>query len=1389
MPTPRSRSGPIRPRARTVTQLVCLLMLATSLVVLRPDRAHAALPEPTLNAITFNMQGGTRWGTVRDSLIKNADLVALQEATTPPGDYTQSQSILSNNGDQTTTATGLPSLKYQLYKNGWGKPGREEGVQQGELYYLNILDKDKWGQPGGPGGGDVDPDAMVNAQKSMAIWVRTPLTNPEIKIITPQGDNKKWIRSRPAFGLKVDGVWYFNIHAASIRTDDALNAHSAALVAAIDHEMAGQPWRALGDFNNVATTTIPVFPPYYAKVDGNPFGAPSPTQYSKGASLDYMLSKQPMANLAVSTSSNNGGSDHYPVRFAHANSPTCGWGWSDTPTVYSPRAGTPVASRAAAAATGSDADACGMTPAVVSMGDSYISGEAGRWAGNANSRAEGSAWGTDRSAVECNADESTCKHDLARVYGDTSYEQKPGAACDRSDSAEIQGVELGALTGAQRYNISCSGATTANVLSEPFKGQRPQIEELRDIAARHEVGLVVLSVGGNDLRFSEILADCAKAYLYPSFNNKGCIAAQEETFAGALGTVGANVVKSLEAIRATLRAAGQEDDSYHIVLQSYPNPLPKGDENRYPENSSNPFQKYGRYWQGGCPFLDKDSDWAHDSVIPRISTMLAGAAERAQVSFLDLQNAFTGHELCAKTAQQADTSHTTARPLDAARAEWVRWVPYLSEETKDIGWTAQGNQQEAVHPNHYGQQALAACLTKMVGALDAFPVTSRCTGRTGVPPDSLDDTSQLLARGNRRGPVEGLPDWSRAGYHGGERLPSSSARSQDPRCRITPGALASQYGVRPDDGQDDTAGIQRAIDHIRTDCTPQASRSRLSSIELPRGTVDVSKQLSVDASYLVIRGQGAGFGSGTRIVFRPDAATRYDTLYKGSNEPTPSRWDQDAMVHECPARLGGGIRGKGGWMWPGRGLFRVQTREVSAKHLRMCGPMSGVPENRRDIFEGSINQHWESGVEVAGIAADPLYAARRGDRTIQLKSTADMPQFRPGNDLWVGAANSLKFYELQQVDTAKSPLEDLHMRQQVFTISAVDAAQRTVTIDRPLEFDVPVNSVSDGSPPLTPGAPPYASKVTPLRMITDVGFEDFAFTQQLDQMPKLGGGTYQVSGDCATGAASCPTHNYGNLAPEYAMHGIVFKWAADSWVRGVHGEMTGSHPIVTEVAKNLQIEHNRFDGAWNKGKGGNGYLRGSRVWDSLYAFNTTRNLRHFTFQWSASNNVVIGNDFDSDLNLHGGWERRNLFENNAVRVPFEHRSGSCSANCGGEGGASDLGTWWPIYWAAGNKAVKWSGSSGPQNVFFHNTLAKQTKAGGAYEDYKPYSRSHKVFQFGSDAGDASRFTHLTQFGTAIFDWADMENHDYTGGLGVNDSLSNGTDSLFLKFLPESRQPR
>ncbi|MFB6634862.1 endonuclease/exonuclease/phosphatase family protein [Streptomyces sp. NPDC056362] len=117
---------------------------------------------------------------------------------------------------------------------------------------------------------------------------------------------------------------------------------------------------------------------------------------------------------------------------------------------------------------GPEPDPCTAVPTVVSMGDSYISGEAGRWAGNADASAGGSVWGTDRSAVGCNAGESSCTHDLTRVYGDTSYAAKPDAACDRSDSAEINGVAVPGAATVERVNLACSGATTASVLTSTF---------------------------------------------------------------------------------------------------------------------------------------------------------------------------------------------------------------------------------------------------------------------------------------------------------------------------------------------------------------------------------------------------------------------------------------------------------------------------------------------------------------------------------------------------------------------------------------------------------------------------------------------------------------------------------------------------------------------------------------------------------------------------------------------------------------------------------------------------------------------------------------------------------------------------------------------------------
>ncbi|MFI6095825.1 right-handed parallel beta-helix repeat-containing protein [Lentzea sp. NPDC051213] len=613
----------------------------------------------------------------------------------------------------------------------------------------------------------------------------------------------------------------------------------------------------------------------------------------------------------------------------------------------------------------------------------------------------------------------------------------------------------------------------------------------------------------------------------------------------------------------------------------------------------------------------------------------------------------------------------------------------------------------------------------LIGSL-AVPVTTA----TAVPALTGLDVSS----GNRRSPISGLYDWSKTGYRGNGVLPGNNDVNPNATCQITAAELASQHNVRPNDAADDTAGLQAAIDAIRTSCSPSASYSKLSLITLPAGELRVSKELHVDADYLIIRGAGA---TATKVVYTPDANTRYDAL-----TPDGSDWDEDGMTFG---------QGKGGWLWPGRGLFRVQSRGV---HSSYAGDHASAPENRKDIFEGTINVHWKAGAKVRT-------AAKAGDRTIQVQSASTI---KAGMLVNVRAANSVKFYEQQFATGTPYPLLNMHMRQQIFTVASVSS--NTVTLDKPLEFDVPVNSTSDGSPAI--GGAAYDSKVSPLvDPVLGVGFENFGFTQA---MPNL--------------SPAEAVNNYGNMAPADEMHGIVFKWAANSWVRGIRAEMTGSHPIVTEEAKNLQIVDNHLDGSWNKGKGGNGYFRGSRVWDSLYAGNTSRNLRHFTFQWSASGNVVVGNDFDSDLNLHGGWERNNLFELNTVRVSYAHRSGNCRANCGEEGGGGpDDSNWFPIWWGAGKKAVKWSGGTGPRNVFFNNAMTKQVSTSGAFEPY--YNDRQRIYQFG---WNGSAYQHLDVTGAAIADWAKNEQRDYTGGHGVDATKTDSAKSLFLKSVPTSSEP-
>ena len=91
----------------------------------------------------------------------------------------------------------------------------------------------------------------------------------------------------------------------------------------------------------------------------------------------------------------------------------------------------------------------------------------------------------------------------------------------------------------------------------------------------------------------------------------------------------------------------------------YPSPIPRASENRYPETG------WTRLDEGGCPFWNSDSNWARDSLVPQIANNLKAVAAAKGVQFLDMRDAFSGREVCARTATQSTgtpTAETADRP-------------------------------------------------------------------------------------------------------------------------------------------------------------------------------------------------------------------------------------------------------------------------------------------------------------------------------------------------------------------------------------------------------------------------------------------------------------------------------------------------------------------------------------------------------------------------------------------------------------------------------------------------------------------------------------------------------------------------------------------------------
>ena len=355
------------------------------------------------------------------------------------------------------------------------------------------------------------------------------------------------------------------------------------------------------------------------------------------------------------------------------------------------------------------------TPYVVSVGDSYISGEAGRWAGNTN---------TGEGYIDAGGS--------ATYFDNPSHTAETINRCHRSTSAEI-------FIGVAATNLACSGAQTSTFTDGNgyFKpgldfyngtGGQGQALMLQSFAATHNVKAVTVSIGGNNFGFGGIVQQCVTDFLgSPTWWKDYCQDDSSVTsnFTSAnISAQTAAIKNGLLNLRTAMRNAGYADGAWSLVVQTYESPLSPGASYRYSESG------YSRQDTGGCGFWNSDADWANNSALPTINTAVKNAASQAAIAgtkILDLSSAFNGRRLCENTVGLLEERGLTYWYQSGAsdQTEWINQIRTVS--------TCCGNYyiQESLHPNYWGQLALRNCLRKAwnAGAVKGGTCTRGANGK------------------------------------------------------------------------------------------------------------------------------------------------------------------------------------------------------------------------------------------------------------------------------------------------------------------------------------------------------------------------------------------------------------------------------------------------------------------------------------------------------------------------------------------------------------------------------------------------------------------------------------------------------------------------------------
>jgi hypothetical protein len=516
------------------------------------------------------------------------------------------------------------------------------------------------------------------------------------------------------------------------------------------------------------------------------------------------------------------------------------------------------------------------------------------------------------------------------------------------------------------------------------------------------------------------------------------------------------------------------------------------------------------------------------------------------------------------------------------------------------------------------------------------------------------------------------PNWTKTGVQGG--IP-----------RVAVAATIEHSGGRADDGNDDSAALERA-------CRAVGEKGG-GAVLLGEGVYHLDRPVAVRPHPGGIRRPGA---AKTRLVFRyalPESGIAFPGLEPGSRIGRNSQID----LHCRPARLATmtiEVDGQMVHQWT-RGEHSGNTFATSVTGRAIVGR---VRDGRHTLcgtarYQDGTTLRTEIPVRVDSTYSDPRPAAdfraaivfagqgysgppvqlardgRRGERTLTLEGGAGLA---PGDRIHIEAPATKRWNALVQ-----NACKWGRYRQYQLQVEKVEGNK--VTVSQPLRIDFPT---IDGS---------FVRKIVPIQ---GCGVEDLSIEQ---------------------------TENLWITS-------VLFSNAWNCWARGVTVKKCGRFPVYGSNAKWCEIRDCVFDDAWFKGGGGTAYAGWDGCCDCLMENVETFKLRHAPlFQWAASGNVIRKSVFhESDAQWHAGWTHENLIEQCVVESAVGH---------GGYG----FGMW------ASPPEDTAHGPNGPRNVVYHCDIRSPKTGlwmGGMNENWLILYNRFRVEKGSGVSAKTASFDHI-----------------------------------------------